>query len=105
MQIIVWALTGRTVTLNVADNATVADTLVAIAALENRTAAEVAVINLLESGLVFGGEMLVVRSTGMSFAGTQTMAEMGLDPRDPLVKMGVRKRFDDHLAPDDFQIV
>ena len=102
MQIIVWTLTGKTVTLHIADNATVADALVAISALEQRTSAEVAAIDLLKRGLVFGGERLVVRSTGVSFDSAAIVSEMELDPRDPLVKVVVRKRFDDFLTPDDF---
>ena len=105
MQMIVLTLTGKTVTLNVADNATVADALVAITALEQRTAAEVAAIDLMTRGLVFGGERLVVRSTGMSLGGADRVAEMRLDPQDPLVKVVVRKRMDDPLTPDDWHIL
>jgi hypothetical protein len=105
MQIFVWTLTGKSVTFNVDPSTTVADALVAITRLEQRSDAEAAAIDLLARGVVFGGERLVVRSTGMSFDGTNMVSEMELNPLDPSVKVVLRKRFDDSLTHDDWGIL
>ena len=105
LQIFVWTLTGRTVTMNVNPSDTVADVLLLVSEVEQRRSWEKKAISALENGIIAGERLAVVR-TGQEFELSELVSSMGIEGSDTrLLKVILRKTLHDNLLEEDWHIL